>query len=161
MPRESAKKVLRFLYDRHEYDNRIFSLKRSAYCRETGFIFQKCVSWMDTMEIDWGFLKKRYPGIYVSWGSLSDLQQRAVREAHHSLAGFQTEFSSTAPLPKDVEKEYVYARPGPLYVDLTTFVLLGWQCVPETEFQVLVVQQPMIYWDKVIGHVSNQNKSEK
>ena len=63
----ASEKVLRFLYNTHQYDNRIFLLKRSAVCRETGRIFSNAVTWYDKIVVDWSFLQKRYPGSFVSW----------------------------------------------------------------------------------------------
>ena len=35
-------------------------------------------------------------------------------------------------------------RPGPLYVDIETKVLLGWKVVPGTDLEVLIVQKPKL-----------------
>ena len=139
----SAEKVLRYLYNYHQYDNRIFKLRKAVFCRDTGRIFQDCVTWYNTVDLDWSFLQKRYPGHYVSWGSLNREQQEAVRDVHLSLEGFQTEMSSPTPSPRMVEKEYAFTRPGPLYVDIETKVLLGWKIVPNTDLEVLIVQKPI------------------
>lgn len=138
----AAEKTLRFLYNTHQYDNRIFSLKRSAVCRETGRIFPNAITWYDKIVLDWTFLQKRYPGVYVSWGSLTEDQKEIVRAAHDTLEGFQVEFSSPNPSPKMIEAKYALAKPGPLYVDLETRVLLGWKMVPYTDLEVLIVQKP-------------------
>lgn len=142
LPYDSAKKILQFLYEQHQYDNKMFDLHRAAICRETGRIFPYGVSRLDTIHVDWTFLKKRYPGNYVSWGSLTDVQQQVIRSAHDSLEGFQTDKSSSHPAPSAVEPEFAFSKPGPLYVDINTKVLLGWQCVPGTNFEVLIVQKP-------------------
>lgn len=139
----SKEKVLGYLYDLRQYDNRIFKLKKAAFCRETGRIFQDCVTIFDTIKIDWTFLHKRYPGNWISWGSLSREQQESFREVHNSLDKFQIFESSSNPSPRLVEPEYAYAKPGPLYVDLNTKILLGWQVVPGTEFELLIVQKPV------------------
>ncbi len=139
----SAEHIMGFLYDLHQYDNRPFRLRRAAFCRETGRIFQDCVNWMDMVKVDWNFLQKRYPGHYVSWGSLTKDQKDYICEAHHSLEGFQTEFSSPTSSPRAIEPEYAYAKPGPLYVDFQQKVLLGWKEVPETNLEVLIVQKPI------------------
>ena len=138
----AAEKLLRFLYETHQYDNRIISLKRAAVCRETGRVFSNAVTWYDKIELDWTFLQKRYPGAYVSWGSLSPEQQESIRNIHDSLEGFQTGFSSPNPAPKAIEAKYALAKPGPLYVDINTKVLLGWKCIPNTDLEVLIVQKP-------------------
>lgn len=139
---DSKVKVLRFLYDMHQYDNRIFELSHSAVCRETGRIFPNAVTWYGVIRLDWTFLKKRYPGNYVSWGSLTIDQKELVRSVHESMKGFQVDFSSSIPQPKGVEAKYAFSKPGPLYVDLETKVLLGWKCVPKSELEVLIVQKP-------------------
>lgn len=138
----ASEKVLRFLYNTHQYDNRIFSLRKSAVCRETGRIFPNVVTWYDKIKVDWTFIQKRYPGSYVSWGSLTAEQQGLIRNVHDSLEGFQTDFSSPNPTPKAVEAKYALARPGPLYVDINTKVLMGWKSVPDTDLEVLIVQKP-------------------
>jgi hypothetical protein len=143
VPLSSAIKIMRFLYyDIHNFDNRVFPLKRSMICRDTGRIFQDCVTWWGSSHVDWNFIQKRYPGTYVSWGSLSSDLQREFKERHHSLEGFQTEFSSANVNPKDVEERFVYRKPGPLYCDIESKVLVGWKCVPNTPYEVLIVQKP-------------------
>jgi hypothetical protein len=138
----STERIYRFLYYMKDYDNRIFDLKKAALCRETGRLFQDCVTWYDATFVDWTFLQKRYPGSYVSWGSLNRDQQEAMRNAHDSLEGFQTGFSSPTPSPRSIEPQYAFAKPGPLYVDIETKTLLGWKVVPDTELEVLIVQKP-------------------
>jgi hypothetical protein len=49
------------------------------------------------------------------------------------------------PQPTLIEAKYAFTKPGPLYVDISTNVLVGWQIVPDTELEVLVVQKPLIY----------------
>lgn len=138
----AAEKLLRFLYNMHQFDNRIISLKKAALCRETGRIFPDAVTWYGGIKVDWTFLQKRYPGSYVSWGSLTDEQQEIIRNAHDTLEGFQLGFSSPYASPKQLEAKYAFASPGPLYVDINTKVLLGWKCVPDTDLEVLIVQKP-------------------
>jgi len=138
----SSEQVLRYLYNYYQYDNRIFDLKKAAICLETGRIFPDALNWLGKIDVDWSFLQKRYPGKYISWGSLTTDQQEIVRSAHLTLDGFQVEFSSPEHQPKALEAKYAYAKPGPLYVDIETNVLLGWKCVPRTDLEVLIVQKP-------------------
>lgn len=138
----SKEKVWRFMDAFRQYDNRPFKFKRASFCRDTGRIFPNSVLWFDTIRVDWKFLNKRYPGNYVSWGSLNKDQQEAIRVAHDSLEGFQTKFSSPDPASRAIAPEYALAKPGPLYVDLQTKVLLGWKMVPDTSLEVLIVQKP-------------------
>ncbi|MCE2982305.1 MAG: hypothetical protein LW832_01945 [Parachlamydia sp.] len=138
----AAERVVRFMLEFQEYDNRPFKLNKAAYCRETGRIFPNCITLLDTVKVDWTFLQKRYPGSYVSWGSLSNEQQRDVKKAHSSMVGYQTDESSPTSSPRMIEPEYVHTRPGPLYVDFQTKTLLGWMVVPYTDLEVLIVRKP-------------------
>lgn len=142
IPYNTAEKVLRYLFFMRQYDNRMFDVRKAAFCRETGRLFPNAVSYFDTIHVDWTFLEKRYPGSYVSWGSLSDEQKEMIRRSHYNLDGYQTEFSSRNSAPRQVEPEFAYRVPGPLYVDLEKRVLLGWKCVPDTDLEVLIVQKP-------------------
>lgn len=139
---DTKERVLRFLFEMHQYDNPMFELDKAAFCRETGRIFPNAVTWFGTIKLDWTFLNKRYPGHYVSWGSLSDSQQEIIRNAHHSLEGFQTDYSCREAAPSRIQPFYAATIPGPLYVDLETKVLVGWKQVPQTSLEVLVVQKP-------------------
>lgn len=138
----SMERVYRYLYEMQDYSNRIFDLRSAAFCRETGRIFQDSISWWDAIHVDWNFISKRHHGDYVSWGSLSSDQKEYIQSIHESLEGFQTENSSKNPLPRAVEPEFVFRKPGPLYVDINTYVLVGWKEVPGTELEVLIVQYP-------------------
>lgn len=135
-------KIALYLQSLHQFDNRMFNIHRVAVCLETGRVFPNAINSFGKMHLDWTFLQKRYPGHWVSWGSLSYRQQQAIRDAHHTLAGYQTEKSSPEPSPRLVSREYAMTHPGPLYVDLETMVLLGWKRVPGTDLEVLIVQKP-------------------
>lgn len=139
----SKEQILRFIYEHHSYDNRMYSLNKSSFCRDTGRIFSNSITWYDTIKVDWSFLQKRRPGNYVSWGSLTEEQQNTLIKLHGSLKGFQVNFSSKRPSPRDVEPEFALAKPGPLYVDVNTNTLMGWKSVPGTDFEVLIVQKPL------------------
>jgi hypothetical protein len=143
VPLSSVEKIMRFLhYKVRGYHNRVFLMRRSMICRETGRIFPNSVSFTGRAQVDWNFLNKKYPGTYVSWGSLTEEQKIDLMALHGSLEGFQTEISCPFPSPRSITPEYVYVKPGPLYVDLRTHVLLGWKVIPDTSFEVLVVQKP-------------------
>lgn len=138
----TMEKTLRFLLEMRQYDNPIFNFNKAAVCRETGRIFTNCVTWYDTIKVDWSFIQRRYSGHFVSWGSLSKEQQEGLRKVHDSLSAYQTEQSCSNPSPRMVDSKYVYIKPGPLYVEINSGVLLGWQIVPDTEIEVLVIQKP-------------------
>ena len=135
-------KVLKYLFDMHDYYNRMFDFNKAVIGRLTGRIFPDALSWHGAISVKWDFLQKRFPGEFVSWGSLTEEQQLMIMDKHSSLEGFQTEFSSSRPSPRAIEPEYAYKKPGPLYVDIDTGVLLGWKCVPKTDLEVLIVQKP-------------------
>jgi hypothetical protein len=140
----SMEKVLKYLYQMHQYDNRVFDIKKAALCRETGRIFPDGLTWYNIIKVDWSFIQKRYPGKYVSWGSLTDEQKKYIRSIHDSLENFQTTYCSQNSSPRLVEEQYAFEKPGPLYVDLDQGVLVGWHCVPDTELEVLIVQKPTV-----------------
>lgn len=143
LPYYAQERVLKYLHSYHQYDNRIFDLSKAAFCRETGRIFPDAVTWYDIIKINWNFLRRRYPGYYVSWGSLTNEQQQIIREAHETFDGYQTESSCPNPLPKQITPEYIYTKPGPLYVDFENKILLGWKLIPGSELEVLIVQKPV------------------
>ncbi|GAB4225515.1 MAG: hypothetical protein Tsb0021_00370 [Chlamydiales bacterium] len=142
LPYFTVSKVESYMEAQKGYENQMFNFFRAAFCRETGRIFPDAISWWGKIRVDWTFLNKRKPGNYVSWGSLLEEQKRSILEAHRGLDGFQTIYSSSKPRPRDIEREYVYKKPGPLYVNLETKELLGWKCVPETDLEVLILQKP-------------------
>lgn len=138
----SKDKVYAFLRGLAEFDNRPFDFDRAGFCRDTGRIFPNCATWTGKFDLDWNFIRKRYKGNFVSWGSLSPEKKKEIRAKHDSLEGFQTEFSSKNPSPRHVEDEFALEKPGPLYVDPDTAVLIGWKRVPDTDLEVLIVQKP-------------------
>ncbi len=139
----SKEQILRYLYEHNSYDNKMFKLKNAAFCRDTGRIFSDAITWYDTIKVDWSFIQKRYKGNFVSWGSLTHHQQDEIKRLHGSLKGFQILFSSPNSSPRDIEASFAMAKPGPLYVDVDTKVVLGWKCVPGTDFEVLIIQKPI------------------
>lgn len=139
----SVERVLRYLYELRDYENQLFDLRKASFCRETGRIFPNSVTWLDSIHVDWNFLNKRYAGNFVSWGSLTPEQQDEVRSKHKSLDGFQTEHSSKNASPRSIEPQFALMQPGPLYVDIDQYVLVGWKSVPSTNLEVLMVQRPL------------------
>lgn len=138
----SIVKVTDYLETLSQYDNRMFNIHRAVVCRDTGRIFQDVITWYGKMQLDWSFLQKRFPGQYVSWGSLSDGLKEDFYKVHDNMEEFQTKLSSPSPLPRNIEPEYVYSKPGPLYANLETKELLGWKCIPDSELEVLIIQKP-------------------
>lgn len=139
---DSIGKMYLYLTDLHEFDNRMIPLGNLLICRETGRIFPNAKDWLGRPRLDWGFLNRRYKGHYVSWGSLTLSQKEAILEAHGSLDGFQTAFSCPIAAPSAITRPYALAKPGPLYVDLETYVVIGWKELPRTELELLIVQKP-------------------
>ena len=138
----AKEKTARFLADLHQYDNQVFLFKRASFCRDTGRIFPDCVK-RELVRLDWSFLRKRYPGNFVSWGSLNEIEQSTIKLCHETMAGFQTERSCPNPMPEAIDTYHALLKPGPLYVDRQTKILMGWKEVGGTEFEVLIVQKPI------------------
>ncbi len=135
-------KVRAYLKSYGEFDNRPFDFSSAALCRDTGRLFPECVTWTGAIKLDWSFIQKRCKGNFVSWGSLTPERRKEILAAHDPLFGFQTDFSSPNPSPRMVDEKFALAKPGPLYVDPESMVILGWKAVPETELEVLIVQKP-------------------
>lgn len=139
----SLERIFRFLHEHQQYENRLIDIKSAAFCRDTGRLFPDCITWYDAIRVDWSFIQRRFPGDYVSWGSLTKEQKESIKRAHGPLDGFQTYFSSEIPSPRLVESKYAMAKPGPLYVEINSGTLVGWMAVPDTELEVLIVQKPL------------------
>ncbi len=144
LPFKTMYTVRKYMDDNEDSINRPFSFRTAAFCRETGRIFEKAVRWNGVIRVNWDFLKKKYPGEYVSWGSLTKEEQKKLIKQYGDLNGFQTEASSKKRKPKDVEEEYIYLKPGPLYVNKSYNLVVGWKCIPDTDIEVLIVQRPKI-----------------
>lgn len=138
-------KVNRFLKSLHDFDNRPIDFHDAAFCRETGRIFPHSVTWSGAIKMDWGFIKRRFPGNFVSWGSLSPEKKKEIEMAHGPLFEYQREISSKNPSPRLVEEWEALSKPGPLYVDPDTKILMGWRMVPETDLEVLIIQKPISF----------------
>ena len=131
-----------FLIEQEQPDNPEIDFERAAYCPKTGRIFPDCVRPGEQISLSWDFIKRRYPGTFISWGALPEEERGVIKLLHDSFESFQTEKNSSKLRPEDVENEYATALPGPLYVDKSKKVLMGWKKVPGTYFEVLVVQKP-------------------
>ncbi len=139
---EAVKKINSFILALSSMENPMIDIEKVAVCRQTGRIFPNSVSHFGNIKVRWSFIKKRYPGHYVSWGSLKDNEKGVIRAAHGTLEGFQVLESCPKPLPKDIYHSYANSIPGPLYVDKSSKVLVGWKCIPDSSLEVLVVQLP-------------------
>lgn len=135
-------KIYAYLRGLAEYENRPFDFDQAALCRDTGRIFPDCATWLGGYSLDWSFLRKRYKGNFVSWGSLTEERKKEIKKMHDPLDGYQVLFSSKNPSPRHVEEDFALMKPGPLYVDPDTGVFLGWKIVPDTELEVMIVQKP-------------------
>lgn len=131
-----------FLQEQPQPENPQIDFSKAAYCPVSGRIFPNCVSGVEQVTLSWRFLNERASGTFVSWGSLPEEERGILKLLHGSLEEFQTEKSSAHSRPEDVEEEYISLAPGPLYVDRTSKVVMGWKKVPGTYFEVLVVQRP-------------------
>jgi len=137
-----TRQVEAFMLSHEQPENMPFDFQFAAICELTGRIFPDCVK-RELVRIDWSFLRKRYPGNFVSWGSLDEIEQSTIKLCHESMTGFQTERSCASPMPEGIDSYHALLKPGPLYVDRQTKILLGWKEVPGTTFEVLIVQKPI------------------
>lgn len=139
---EAVEKVHNFLLSQPDGENLVFDLTRAAVCRETGRIFPDAVNSFDVIKLKKNFVSGVYPGKFVLWGTLSFEFQESLREKHHSLEGFQTQgFDRESDFTKE-DRVRGFVKPGPLYVDVETGVVIGWKRVLGTELEVFIVQKP-------------------
>lgn len=136
-------KVMAYLNTFEDVENPTFDVRFAAVCPATGRIFPDCVNIFGGIRVDWGFIKRRAPGDWVSWGSLSKTQQDYILYRHEGgLHHFQTGDSCLNARPRDVDEYHALLKPGPLYVDVAAGLVMGWKLVPGTDLEVLVVQKP-------------------
>src|ERR1700733_13636011 len=64
-----------FLLSHPQPENAPIDFETAAYCQDTGRIFTNCVRKGEIVKLDWSFLRKHYPGNWVSSGSLSEYEQ--------------------------------------------------------------------------------------
>lgn len=134
--------VNRYLNSLHDFDNRPIDFSKASFCRETGRIFPNTITWSGAIKVDWSFIRNRYRGNFVSWGSLSPEKQKEIENSHQVIYGFQKEFSSKNPSPRLIEEAIALTKPGPLYADPDSKIIMGWRLVPGTDLEVLIVQKP-------------------
>lgn len=139
-------------------DNPPFDLNRAAICPDTGRIFPNCVTVFSVIKVGWHFFAKYCPGHWISWGSLTSEQQELIRLYHPFLEGFQTEHSCSSPSLAGIDQYHATIKPGPLYVDVTTKTLLGWKCIPNTRWEVLIVKRPQSDPHTVYDSVAKSTK---
>ncbi len=132
-----------FILSHSQPENNPIDFDHAAICPETGRVFPNSVVRGSFVRLDWTFLQKFYPGKYVSWGSLNELEQATIRLCHEDMVGYQTETSCPMSLPQEIDDHFAHTSPGPLYVDRARKILLGWKEVPGTEFEVLIIQLPI------------------
>ena len=137
-----AAHVNAYLQEQQKPDNPDIDFGCAAFCPKTGRIFPHCVQAGEQISLSWDFIRRQYKGSFVSWGSLSEEERGIVKLLHEYVEEFQTEQSSPMLRPEEIEEEYAFLAPGPLYIDKATKVLVGWKKVPGTYFEVLVVQKP-------------------
>ena len=71
----AATRVQHFLNSTDDPDNPAFVLRYAAISQQTHRIFPDCVNIFRVIKVDWSFLKRRHPGKWVSWGSLTPEQK--------------------------------------------------------------------------------------
>lgn len=159
LPYATRDRVNNYIKELHDFDNPIIDWDKAAFCRETGRIFSNCVTWSGNIQLNWTFLNSRFRGQFVSWGSLSEGLKKEILKAHGSLVGFQTMHSSLNPAPRMIEEEYALEKPGPLYVDPESKIVMGWKEVPDTALEILIVKKPQVIQLINIEQTSNNSNS--
>lgn len=142
LPFSIKRQIEEFVKSLPQPENKPFDMTKAAICRETGRIIRDCVVRGEIVRLGSRFLRDRYPGNWVSWGSLSEEKRGLIKLHHREIFGYQMEHSTKNRDPEQMEQYYAVMKPGPLYVDVTTNILLGWQIVPGTNFEVLVIKNP-------------------
>lgn len=102
-------------------ENPDFEPLKAAVCKQTGRVVCDAINRFGVIRVPRDYISRRYPGNYTAWTQLSLPEQQATAARHLSLKSFVLEG---------------------LYVDLATKTLVGWQPVPGTGLEILVVQKP-------------------
>ena len=126
----SAERILKYLYDLHQYDNRIFKSNRLLFAGKRGGFFKIASPGMMSSASIGISCRNGIPAT-MSPGEAYQETQDAIREAHASI---WMDFRQRNPPPllsaHDRTGICLY-KTGPLYVDPETKVLLGWKKSPE------------------------------
>jgi hypothetical protein len=121
-------------------------LNEAGVCRQTGRIFPNCTNRFGIVILPKNYLELYYPAKLIPWSALSSEQQTLIRQQHITLEKFQISwYNSSQPSVNSkfiYDSSYLLTKPGPLFVDLATATLVGWQCVPDTELELLIIQRP-------------------
>jgi hypothetical protein len=123
-------------------ENAFFDITKAAVCKTTGRLFPDSIGKRGVVTLKKSLIQQRYPGRYMLWETLTEQQKSLVIAAHDTMEGFQLQGSATSSRPYEIRRCYRRLKPGPLYVDRKTNILVGWKNVPETDLEVLVVQKP-------------------
>ena len=142
LPFSIRRQIEEYIKSLPQPENQPIDISKAAICRETSRIIKDAVFRGEIIRLGPRFMNDRYPGNWVSWGSLSQQQQGIVKLHHREVSGYQMEHSSRNRRPQEAEQYYAVMKPGPLYVDVSTNTFLGWQAVPGTYFEVMVIKKP-------------------
>ncbi|MGM0439745.1 MAG: hypothetical protein ACQEP8_01355 [Chlamydiota bacterium] len=124
----AIKKIDHYL-TRFESDaNPNLEFSKAAVCKKTGRVFPNATTFWGIIIVGRNFLARRYPGDYKAWETLTVDEQEDIRKSHDTFDDYNLDYPDTE-------------KPGPLYVDMKTKTLLGWQCVPDTVLEVMIVQK--------------------
>jgi hypothetical protein len=128
----AVRRIHDFLEKKNSVDNLPFSLEKAAVCRQTGRIFPDSINTFGVVRIGRKYVSGYRSGDYRRWADLTAGEREHFLRAHGQLEGYQT-----------VADDPI-ARPGPLYIDIKCGTAVGWQCVPGTDLEVLIVQKPKV-----------------
>jgi hypothetical protein len=117
----SVQRVHDFMLSKPQPENTPFKPKDAAVCRETGRVFPNARDGFGVIRVKSSYPNRRWKGSWVLWKELSRAERSRVEGKHGDLSAYESEG---------------------LYADPFDALIMGWQKVPGTELQVLIVEKP-------------------
>jgi hypothetical protein len=135
----AIEKVFRFLNRIHDEYNERFDLKRATICLKTGRIFPNTINRFGIIKIPENYIIHYAKTPLILYASLDKKIKGFLYEKDKVLQGYQT-YTNLDSSKLEIEKSVELMKPGPLYLDPKTGFFLGWQIVPGTSLELLVVK---------------------
>lgn len=126
----------------HPYSQMKVDLTSTLVCRKTGRIFSCDTKCRRTMKSAECYLMQHYSGVLVPWSTLNQEQKQNFVARHSCLKHFQLHPSGANTAFSYSDWTSADMKPGPLFVDLEAGVAVGWQCIPHTNLEIIIVQPP-------------------
>ena len=120
----AVQKIYAFISNFDPILNPRFDIKKAVICKQTGRIFPKSVNSFGVICIPKYYIKHYAKGSWLEWSELTQEQQLDYKHrGTHLLKGY-------------IMRKH--NQPGLLYVNLEHRLLMGWQQVPGTDFELLI-----------------------